>query len=148
MRRNVLSCHQAVHLFKLLMSKFLYCRLQACKLWITTIKIQIKNNSCADVVFCSYMNFYEQYSEFDAFITSPEPSNPWTSDNVEFWEQELTTSVFAVPWLISIIILKTYYSIIQSYYMLFICFGSITGGLVQSLIDRPNRIACRSHELM
>ena len=42
---------------------------------------------------CSYMNYYEQYSEFDAFITSPEPSNPWISDNVEFWEQELTTYV-------------------------------------------------------
>jgi len=52
-----------------------------------------KKSSDSDVVFCSYMNFYEQYSEFDAFITSPEPSNPWTSDNVEFWEQELTTSV-------------------------------------------------------
>jgi len=45
------------------------------------------------------MNFYEQYSEFDAFITSPEPSNPWTSDNVEFWEQELTTSVLVTVYL-------------------------------------------------
>jgi len=55
--------------------------------------MKCKNND-ADVVFCSYMNYYEQYSEFDAFITSPEPSNPWTSDNVEFWEQELSTYVF------------------------------------------------------
>jgi len=39
------------------------------------------------------MNYCEQYSEFDGFMTSPEPSNPWISDNIEFWEQELTTSV-------------------------------------------------------
>jgi len=45
---------------------------------------------------CSCMNYCEQYSEFDAFITLPEPSNPWISDNIEFWEQELTTSVSAI----------------------------------------------------
>jgi len=42
------------------------------------------------------MNYYEQYLEFDAFMTTPEPSNPWISDNIEFWEQELTTSVAAI----------------------------------------------------
>jgi len=45
------------------------------------------------------MNYYEQYSEFDAFITPPEPSNPWISDNAEFWEQELTTLVSATDYL-------------------------------------------------
>jgi len=44
---------------------------------------------------CSYINYYEQYLEYDAFMTLPEPSNPWISDNIEFWEQELTTSVSA-----------------------------------------------------
>jgi len=47
----------------------------------------------AAVSVCSYINYYEQYLEFDAFITTPDPSNPWISDNVEFWEQELTTYV-------------------------------------------------------
>ncbi|XP_067681095.1 regulator of G-protein signaling 7-like isoform X2 [Haliotis asinina] len=36
----------------------------------------------------SYMAYYEQYAEYDAFITSPDPTNPWISDNMEFWETE------------------------------------------------------------
>ena len=30
------------------------------------------------------------YAEFDPFLTNPEPSNPWISDNLEFWEQEVS----------------------------------------------------------
>lgn len=36
----------------------------------------------------SYTNFYEQYSEFDPFLTPPEPSNPWIADSPEFWDME------------------------------------------------------------
>lgn len=39
----------------------------------------------------SYMNHYEQYQEYDPFITPPETSNPWISDSVEFWEAEKQT---------------------------------------------------------
>ncbi len=36
----------------------------------------------------SYTNFYEQYSEFDPFLTPPDPSNPWIADSTEFWDME------------------------------------------------------------
>lgn len=36
----------------------------------------------------SYTNFYEQYMEFDPFLTAPDPSNPWISDSSEFWDNE------------------------------------------------------------
>lgn len=36
----------------------------------------------------SYTNFYEQYNEFDPFITPPDPSNPWIADSTEFWDME------------------------------------------------------------
>lgn len=38
----------------------------------------------------SYISYFEQYAEFDPFISQPESSNPWTSDSTEFWEQEAT----------------------------------------------------------
>lgn len=38
----------------------------------------------------SYLAYYEQYAEYDAFITAPDPSNPWISDSTDFWEQEKT----------------------------------------------------------
>lgn len=39
----------------------------------------------------SYCTYYEQWSEYDPFITVPEPSNPWVSDSLDFWEQERQT---------------------------------------------------------
>ncbi|CAF0778972.1 unnamed protein product [Didymodactylos carnosus] len=36
----------------------------------------------------SYINYYEQYSEFDPFMTTCEPSNPWISDSIDLWELE------------------------------------------------------------
>ncbi|TRZ04476.1 hypothetical protein DNTS_027547 [Danionella cerebrum] len=34
----------------------------------------------------SLLSFSEQYSEYDPFFTTPEPSNPWISDEVTCWE--------------------------------------------------------------
>jgi len=34
----------------------------------------------------SYISYYEQFREFDYFLSPPDYPNPWTSDNVEFWE--------------------------------------------------------------
>ncbi|GFY66570.1 regulator of G-protein signaling 7 [Trichonephila inaurata madagascariensis] len=42
-----------------------------------------------------YINFFEQYQEYDAFLVSPEPSNPWISDSVDFWELEKQTLYLA-----------------------------------------------------
>lgn len=36
----------------------------------------------------SYTNYFEQYIEFDPFITPPDPSNPWIADSTEFWDME------------------------------------------------------------
>uniref|UniRef100_A0A672L878 Regulator of G protein signaling 7 n=1 Tax=Sinocyclocheilus grahami TaxID=75366 RepID=A0A672L878_SINGR len=37
---------------------------------------------------CSLLSFSEQYIEYDPFFTTPEPSNPWISDDVTSWELE------------------------------------------------------------
>jgi regulator of G-protein signaling len=39
----------------------------------------------------SYCTFYEQWAEYDPFITLPEPSNPWVTDSTDFWELERQT---------------------------------------------------------
>uniref|UniRef100_A0A4W5P274 Regulator of G protein signaling 6 n=1 Tax=Hucho hucho TaxID=62062 RepID=A0A4W5P274_9TELE len=36
----------------------------------------------------SLMSYTEQYQEYDPFVMSPEPSNPWTSDDLLFWDLE------------------------------------------------------------
>lgn len=39
----------------------------------------------------SYCTYYEQWAEYDPFITLPEPSNPWVTDSMDFWELERQT---------------------------------------------------------
>ncbi|EDO34351.1 predicted protein [Nematostella vectensis] len=41
----------------------------------------------------SIINRYEQYAEFDAFIMYPEPSNPWITDDITFWEQDCSITI-------------------------------------------------------
>uniref|UniRef100_A0A1A8E2G2 Regulator of G-protein signalling 6 n=1 Tax=Nothobranchius kadleci TaxID=1051664 RepID=A0A1A8E2G2_NOTKA len=36
----------------------------------------------------SLIIYTEQYVEYDPFLTAPEPSNPWTSDDPTFWDLE------------------------------------------------------------
>uniref|UniRef100_A0A1B6DTC2 Regulator of G-protein signaling 7 n=2 Tax=Clastoptera arizonana TaxID=38151 RepID=A0A1B6DTC2_9HEMI len=36
----------------------------------------------------AYLNYFEQYTEYDPFFTPPEIANPWLSDSPEFWETE------------------------------------------------------------
>lgn len=36
----------------------------------------------------AYINYFEQYIEYDPFFTPPEVANPWISDNTEMWEQD------------------------------------------------------------
>ncbi|CAF3394844.1 unnamed protein product [Rotaria sp. Silwood1] len=36
----------------------------------------------------NYVSYFEQYAEFDPFITSCEPSNPWIVDSMDLWELE------------------------------------------------------------
>ena len=37
---------------------------------------------------CSFIQRCDQYAEYDAFIWSPDPSNPWITDDVTLWEQD------------------------------------------------------------
>ncbi|XP_016416541.1 regulator of G-protein signaling 7-like [Sinocyclocheilus rhinocerous] len=39
-------------------------------------------------VTSNLLSFSEQYIEYDPFFTTPEPSNPWISDDVTSWELE------------------------------------------------------------
>ncbi|XP_054719457.1 regulator of G-protein signaling 7-like [Uloborus diversus] len=39
----------------------------------------------------SYINYFEQYQEYDPFLVPPEYSNPWISDSTEYWEMEKQT---------------------------------------------------------
>lgn len=43
--------------------------------------------------------YCEQYVEYDPFFTQPEYPNPWLTDSVELWDQEI------IPWVIKIIFL-------------------------------------------
>ncbi|KAK6182564.1 hypothetical protein SNE40_010218 [Patella caerulea] len=45
----------------------------------------------------SFIAYYQQYAEYDAFITNPDPANPWISDNPEFWEQERSLNARDIP---------------------------------------------------
>ncbi|XP_058843342.1 regulator of G-protein signaling 6 isoform X2 [Acipenser ruthenus] len=36
----------------------------------------------------SLMTYTEQFLDFDPFLTMPDPSNPWISDDITFWELE------------------------------------------------------------
>uniref|UniRef100_A0AAY4EPU2 Regulator of G-protein signaling 7 n=1 Tax=Denticeps clupeoides TaxID=299321 RepID=A0AAY4EPU2_9TELE len=36
----------------------------------------------------SLLGYTEQYADYDPFLTIPEPSNPWVSDDTTFWELE------------------------------------------------------------
>ena len=43
--------------------------------------------------FFRYIGYFEQYAEFDSIFSTVEPANPWSQDNTEFWEQELSLLV-------------------------------------------------------
>ncbi|XP_068609535.1 regulator of G-protein signaling 6-like [Brachionichthys hirsutus] len=36
----------------------------------------------------SLMSYTEQYTEYDPFVTAPEPANPWASDDPSLWDLE------------------------------------------------------------
>ncbi|XP_043551516.1 regulator of G-protein signaling 7 isoform X1 [Chiloscyllium punctatum] len=43
----------------------------------------------------SLIGYAEQYMEFDPFLITPEPSNPWMSDDISFWELEASKEPYA-----------------------------------------------------
>uniref|UniRef100_A0A673Y5M3 Regulator of G protein signaling 6 n=1 Tax=Salmo trutta TaxID=8032 RepID=A0A673Y5M3_SALTR len=59
------------------------------RLWPELLGCQLDRH-CMKVskVAESLMSYTEQYQEYDPFVMSPEPSNPWTSDDLSFWDLE------------------------------------------------------------
>ncbi|KAH3854989.1 hypothetical protein DPMN_097549, partial [Dreissena polymorpha] len=45
----------------------------------------------------SYVSYYEQYAEYDAFCTPADPTNPWITDSPEYWDQDKTMSARDIP---------------------------------------------------
>uniref|UniRef100_A0AAQ4P5L1 Regulator of G protein signaling 6 n=1 Tax=Gasterosteus aculeatus aculeatus TaxID=481459 RepID=A0AAQ4P5L1_GASAC len=56
---------------------------------ITFLNIQLDRH-CMKVskVADSLMSYTEQFMEYDPFVSAPEPSNPWVSDDASFWDLE------------------------------------------------------------
>ncbi|UYV70543.1 RGS7 [Cordylochernes scorpioides] len=68
---------------------------EALMLELETLRNQIeRSNVKISKVADSYLAYFDQYQEYDPFIVVPEPSNPWVSDSVEFWEMEKQTVEF------------------------------------------------------
>lgn len=44
----------------------------------------------ASVALESLTQFSETYAEYDPFLTTPHPSNPWITDDVAFWQLNST----------------------------------------------------------
>ncbi|XP_055612407.1 regulator of G-protein signaling 7-like [Uranotaenia lowii] len=38
----------------------------------------------------SYISYFEQYHEYDYFLSSPDQPNPWITDNTEMWDADRT----------------------------------------------------------
>uniref|UniRef100_A0A182J744 Uncharacterized protein n=1 Tax=Anopheles atroparvus TaxID=41427 RepID=A0A182J744_ANOAO len=36
----------------------------------------------------SYISYFEQYNEYDSFLTPPDQPNPWITDNTEIWDTD------------------------------------------------------------
>lgn len=56
---------------------------------VTMLKSRLdRSNFKMSKVSESYINYYEQYAEYDPFFTPPDVAHPWVTDNPDFWEQE------------------------------------------------------------
>ncbi|XP_038670048.1 regulator of G-protein signaling 7 isoform X2 [Scyliorhinus canicula] len=65
---------------------------QQIKLWQMQLdRHRLKMSKVAE----SLIGYSEQYMEFDPFLITPEPSNPWMSDDISFWELEASKEPYA-----------------------------------------------------
>lgn len=63
--------------------------LEAIKKEITSLKLRLdRRNIKLSKVAETYINYFEQYTEYDPFFTPTELANPWLTDNPEFWDEE------------------------------------------------------------
>ncbi|XP_014672984.1 PREDICTED: regulator of G-protein signaling 7-like [Priapulus caudatus] len=63
------------------------CPVEALQKQIETLTAQlnrrsIKISKAAD----GYINYFEQYAEYDSFLCTADPLNPWISDTTEYWD--------------------------------------------------------------
>ncbi|XP_077283524.1 regulator of G-protein signaling 7 [Arctopsyche grandis] len=64
-------------------------RLEAARRQVSLLKQRIeRRNIKVSKVAEACINYYEQYVEYDAFLTSPEWPNPWIADTTELWDQD------------------------------------------------------------
>lgn len=54
------------------------------EIFLSHSKTRSYKQACAS----SLISYSEQYLEYDAFLTTPEPSNPWISDDASLWDLE------------------------------------------------------------
>uniref|UniRef100_A0A8D8U5U1 Regulator of G-protein signaling 7 n=2 Tax=Cacopsylla melanoneura TaxID=428564 RepID=A0A8D8U5U1_9HEMI len=63
--------------------------LESIKKEITLLKLRLdRRNIKLSKVAETYINYYEQYLEYDPYFTPTELANPWHTDNTEFWDEE------------------------------------------------------------
>ncbi|CAL1265858.1 unnamed protein product [Larinioides sclopetarius] len=67
-------------------------QIEAAKKQIRALKNKVERGNVKTSKVCeSYVHYYEQYVEYDPFLTPPEYSNPWISDSTEAWDMEKQT---------------------------------------------------------
>ncbi|XP_018899894.1 regulator of G-protein signaling 7 isoform X2 [Bemisia tabaci] len=63
--------------------------IQEAKKEVIGLKLKLdRRNIKLSKVAETYINYFEQYIEYDPFFTSTEFPNPWLSDTTELWDQE------------------------------------------------------------
>ncbi|KAL3874180.1 hypothetical protein ACJMK2_037227 [Sinanodonta woodiana] len=59
-------------------------------------KLEKRRVKVSKVTEC-FIAYSDQYAESDAFISLPDPSNPWVTDSTEFWEPDKTLNPRDIP---------------------------------------------------
>lgn len=86
-RKKVKESLATFCLYHLMIQYYIYLSF----LYIYNICIYRLINTC-DIF--SLIGYFEQYMEYDPFLTQPELTNPWISDSPEMWEQEKLAYVY------------------------------------------------------
>ncbi|CAG0913432.1 unnamed protein product [Notodromas monacha] len=55
------------------------------------MRMMIERTRDSGAAIDEYLGYFQQYSEYDPFLTPVEPPNPWITDSTEYWDQEKLT---------------------------------------------------------
>ncbi|XP_065209620.1 regulator of G-protein signaling 7 isoform X2 [Planococcus citri] len=71
--------------------------MESLKKEITVLKVRLeRRNIKLSKIAETYIQYFEQYVEYDSFFTSPEYPNPWLTDNSDLWDQESSSKEASV----------------------------------------------------